>query len=226
MEQSNNTGTAPAGQSRLLAIGILYFCTAGSSIFSLYAIYLWVMGLPFENYLVLTGITGAIFIVCSIAVLILVLNVGKRLERKHVMAAGFVALASIVATFALNLVYQAVRIPLTNQFIDAGLAETIGEPMLVEMYADSFTSGLISMLPLSIFPVLLSVCLLLDASKGGLSRVVPIVAIAVAGAGVGYNIFQVCLLWYGISFGFSIPFSQAAMIMWGVYFLVVRHSLT
>jgi hypothetical protein len=183
------------------------------------------MGLPLATILMITSIFGLVFMATTIAVLILLIYVGKRLERKHILAAGFVALTSIVATFALNFVYQSVRIPLINQFIDAGLAETVGDPMLVSIYAESFTSGIIITLPASIFPVLLSVCLILDASKGGISRVIPIVAIAAAGAAVGFDIFQACLAWYGISLGFTIPFSQATTVMWGVYFLVVRHSL-
>ncbi len=225
MERTNIYGSEGAGQSRLLAIGILYFLLAGASIFSQYAYLIWMAGLPLNRLMIITGILGVITLACTIAVLILLLNVGKVLERKLVLVAGFIALTSLVATFALNFVYLSARIPVINQFIDAGLADMVGEPFMVEMYADFFTSGIIVRIPLSVFPVLLSVCLLLDASKGGLNRAIPIVAIALAGTAASLEIAQVCSLWYGLSWNNYIPISQAVTALWGVYFIVARYSL-
>ncbi|MBN2151744.1 MAG: hypothetical protein JW839_09880 [Candidatus Lokiarchaeota archaeon] len=226
MERMNSSGAAAgAGRSRMLAAGILYICTAGIIVFLHYSSLLYGMGLPLSNIMMLTSILGVLALALTIAVIVLLFSVGIQLRRTPILVAGILALASIVATHVLTMVWVAFEVPLVNHFLAAGLGSAVVGPIPAEFYAMSFTNGLVVSLPSSAFPVLISVCLLLDALRNETNRPIPVVAIVLAGTAVGYVIVQVSLLWFGISWGFTIPFSQAATVMWGVYFLVARHSL-
>ncbi len=200
------------GQSSLLAIAIMYFCLAGAAIFSMFIPLIFIMG---GSFLLFTSIVGVITIACTIAVIILLIFAGKRLERKLIFIAGFIILASLVLTFVLGILYTTLGIVFEHTMIDAGFDTPI---------AVGISYGLVVTLPSAVPSVLFAACLIKDASKNGLLIAIPIIALVLVATGIAYNFIQVWLIWLGIS-NFGIPFGAGTSVLWGVYFLLVRNSL-
>jgi hypothetical protein len=171
------------------------------------------MGLPF---FVISMIPGAITMGCNIAILILLIIVGRRLERPNIRAASYINIVWFVVSIALGILYTTLGIALEFNLVDAGIDHVLAIGIAYTIVVTS---------PSAALSIVFSVFLLRDALKNGLTPAFAIVAIVLIASNIGFIFVQIGMLLAGIDWNFGLPFGQAATIMWGVYFLVVRHSL-
>ena len=147
--------------------------------------------------------------------MILLIFVGRRLERKFIFIAGFISLASLVLDFFSGVLYITLGDALEQVLVVAG----------VDMHvAIALSIILVQNLPSAVLSVLFAVCLIKDASRNEIVIAIPIIALALIVSGIAYGFVRIWLDWLMIS-TFGIPFGVGSSVLWGVYFILVRNSL-
>jgi hypothetical protein len=220
MSKTAIQGKAAAGPSRLLAISVLYFCSASISIFTVLStsvldpIDQW--GNMNPMYFTITTTTLIANMICGAIIATLLIVAGRGLERQYIRMAGSIYLISLI----LNLALIFLDFPIFEAVMDFA-NETGIDPAVAVSSTSFFTSSL----PSASLSIAFAVYIRKDSLQNGLPSVIATIVLVITTVSLCISAIQIVVFLLNMTTNIHGPSMQIVSILWGVYFLIARRSL-